>query len=452
MSTWLPDLDNRKGARYVALADEIGKAIRDGRLSAGARLPTQRELARTTGLNLTTVNRGYALATRRGLLSSEVGRGTFVRTVGIPSMIHWPRGADFSGIDLSANLPSASGTVDDIAWAISSFGADSASRLLGYQPAHGLAEHRAAAADWLGQLGMAAPPEQVLTVSGAMHGMSLSLMAICQPGDRVLVEELTSPGIIALCSALGLNVAQVPLDAEGVTPRGLERALDAGAAKALIVVPNLQNPTLSIMPTERRLAIAEVLKRRRVLAVENDVYGPLAFDRPAPLATLAPGLVCYVTSLSKSAAPGMRIGWLVPPPSLLRRTIDRLQATNGYTSPVLMEIAASWIRSGRANDMVRMQREKARQRQALAMRVLQGLSVTTQPTALHIWLELPEPWRAEELVAYAGERDVAVMPSEAFTTSRRQQRAAIRISLCNGSMADLENGLKKLRAILDGHL
>ncbi len=452
MTTWLPDMESRKGARYVALADEICKAIRDGTLPTGAKLPTQRQLAIATGLNLTTINRGYALATRRGLISSEVGRGTFVRTARMPAMVQWPKGPRFAGIDLSANLPSASGTPGDILAAMSAFGKEDAGRLLGYHSAHGLDTHRAAAQNWLGELGVAVSQEQIVIVSGAMHGMSLSLMATCQPGDRVLVEELTSPGIIALCSALALNIDHVPLDGDGIVPSGLERALDAGAAKALITVPNLQNPTLSVMPLQRRLEIAEILKRRRILTIENDVYGPLVPNRPPPLATFAPGLVFFVTSLSKAAAPGIRVGWLVPPPSLLRRTIDRLQVTSGYTSPVLAEIVSAWIANDRATSMVRLQRQKAFERQALAARILQGLAVTGHASALHIWLELPEPWRAEELVAYAGDNGVAVMPAEAFTTSRRQRRNAVRISLCNGSLDELDAGLKRLRLILDGNI
>ncbi|MEQ8395335.1 PLP-dependent aminotransferase family protein [Thalassobaculum sp.] len=451
---WKPDLAARKGSRYAALADEIAEAIKTGRLTPGTRLPTQRVLARAVGLNLTTVNRGYSLAVKRGLISAEVGRGTFVRTQPVPSPVHWPKGAQFAGLDLSTNLPGTAAGPADLEQVFAGLRDDVAVGLLGYRTAEGCPEQRAAGAEWLDHLGVTVTRDHLLIVSGAMHGILISLLTICQPGDRVLVEELASPGVIGLCNALGLTIDVVPLDSDGVTPDGLERALEAGAAKALIVVPNLQNPTLAVMPAGRRAEIAAILKRRRLFAIENDVYGPLLpdADRLPPLVTLAPAWVCYVTSLSKAAAPGLRVGWLLPPASLHRRALDRLQVTSGMTSPILGHIAAQWIASGRARSMAARLREEARRRQAVASKVLDGLSGMGHPSALHVWLKLPEPWRSEEFAAYAEQHGVAVLSSDSFTPSHGTNRRAVRISLTNGSIDDLARGLTTLRSMLDGRL
>lgn len=452
MTLWDPRRSLPKGAGYQALAEAIDRAVREGQLVAGARMPTQREMARLTGLNLTTVGRAYALASKKGLLSTEIGRGTFVRTMKMPDMLHWPKGAPVNGIDFSTNLPGATAGLEELNQATASLHDESVRRLLAYHSAWGVPEHRATSALWLQDLGVSVSPEQILVVSGAMHAMALCLMAICQPGDRVLVEELTSPGILSLCDALGLRVEGVPIDEYGMTVAGLDAALEEGMAKAIVLVPNLQNPTLAIMPEQRRDAIAETVKKRRLFIIENDVYGPLLENRPRTVFSYAPNWTCYVTSLSKAAAPGLRMGWLVPPPSLLRTARDRLQVTNGTTSPLLSHIASTWIANGTAERLTQRQRTEASHRQDIALKILDGLNFASHPAALHIWLTLPEPWRSEEFAAYAQERDIALLPSEAFTVSRGYRRKVVRISLCNGNIKELETGLLKLRAILDGRI
>ena len=140
--------------------------------------------------------------------------------------------------------------------------------------------------------------------------------------------------------------------------------------RALYCMPTLQNPTGRTMPLERRREIAEIATRHDVAVVEDDVYGFLP-DRPLPpLTTFAPTLSYYITSTSKSLAPGLRLGYVVAPAAKIDRVAGTIRATTWLTAPLLAELAAQWIESGEADEMVRWKREETIARHALARRVL----------------------------------------------------------------------------------
>src|SRR5258705_11207111 len=172
---------------YSQLAGAIATAIGGGDLASGARLPTQRELARTMGLAITTVTRGYGEAERRGLIRCDVGRGSFVRSAAAAE--------DNARCDLRVNalLPWAF-DAELRATMQPSLGRASSEHLFGYGPPAGLPQHREAAADFLRSTGLReASAERVLLTAGAQHAMAVALLALAEPGDVVLTEAFTYP-------------------------------------------------------------------------------------------------------------------------------------------------------------------------------------------------------------------------------------------------------------------
>lgn len=448
---WSPELRGRAGPRYLAIAEALADDVAAGRLQSGSRLPTHRDLADRLGVTVGTVSRAYAEAAHRGLVSGEVGRGTFVRA---PSYEYGQPTAEAGLIDLSLNHPPT--TLDEqrgvlLAKALATLSrrADLA-RLLGYPPEGGALEHRAAGAAWIARAGLKAAPENVLVSSGSQHGMTAVFAALLRPGDLVLTEALTYAGMKALAGLLHLRLQGLPLDEHGLRPDALLAALRGGAAKALYCVPTIQNPTTAVMPEGRRKEIAAIARSHGVMIVEDDVHGRLHEDPPPPIAAFAPELTCYLTGTAKSIAPGLRIGFMLAPKALVPRIAAGIRATTWMAAPLMAEIASQWITDGTAEQIVKRKRQETAARQRLAAAVFGRFHVQSHPAAYHLWLHLPEPWRSETFAEEAQRRGVAVAPAQAFLVGRIATPHAVRV--CLGAPADrdqLDKGLRILAGILD---
>lgn len=451
MTNWSPDIRKRRGPRYLAIADQLGQDVADGSLKTGDRLPTHRDLAWHLGVTVGTVTRAYAEAERRGLIVGEVGRGTFIRErnaeIGLP-----PAAARSAPgfIDFSRNFPTEHGQSRAIAAAlVDAAHANDLATLLSYATTTGLPQHREAAAMWLSRDGFAVDPQDIVITGGAQHAMMLALNAVARPGDVILSEELTFYGLKSIANMLSLRLAGVACDAEGLVPDALEAACRQHAPKALYALPTLQNPTTATMSEPRRRAIAEICVRHGVTIIEDDIYGFLVPDAPPPLAAFAPEHTIYIVSLSKAVAPGMRIGYVRTPEPMRERIAGGMRASLWMAPPVLAEVAARLIRSGVARKLATGQRDEVIARQAIARRVLDGATLTAPPYAIHLWLQLPEPWRREEFAAAARQRGVGVAPADAFAVGRSSVPHAVRVCVsAPGDRAQVERGLAILADLM----
>jgi DNA-binding transcriptional MocR family regulator len=451
MTIWRPVLSDDAEPKYQALVDALDRDIGAGVLPPGTRLPTQRDLASRLGVAIGTVSRAYAVAEQRGLLSGEVGRGTFVRRreSGLQEGAN-DEGDDPALLDLSKGRlvrDSREPTLRRSLEAISR--RPDLDRLVDfYQPAAGMARHRAAGASWVRRSGLDVDPERVVITSGAQHGAATVLGTIARPGDLILTEEVTYAGIKALASLLHLQLRGVGLDEHGIRPDRFEAACRSGAARALFCMTNLQNPTGRTMPLARRQQIAGIAQAYDVALIEDDVNGFLPVDPLPPLAQLAPAHTYYVTGTSKSLAPGLRIGYVVPPAQRLERIAATIRASTWLTSPILAELVTEWIESGEADEMVEWKRSETAARHDLALAVL-GRWLPRGPVSFHLWLPLPEPWRTEAFVAQARSRGVMVTPSQEFMIGRDSAPHAVRVCLGATLSRDrLEEGLRRLAVLL----
>jgi DNA-binding transcriptional MocR family regulator len=451
MTIWEPALDRAIRPRYLAIVSALQQDIQAGRLQPGTRLPTHRDLAFRLGVTVGTISRAYAEADRRGLLHGEVGRGTFVRPrAGMGLLRLHPEEPGI--IDLSMSRPCDGGADRELAATLGALAnRQDLAPLLAYQSELGLPAHRAAGAAWLARAtGLAAQPERIVVVGGGQHGLHTTFVALLRPGDVVLTEALTYPGFKLLAGQLGITLEGVRIDGEGLVPEALEAACQRWRPRALLTVPTLHNPTAAIIPEARRREILEIARRHELLVIEDDVYGFLAEARPTLLANLAPERVVYVSSLSKSMAPGLRLGYLQAPAEMIGRIGATLRGSVWMTSPLLAEIASIWIDSGAGDRLAAERRRVVLESQAIAQRFFAGQSIATQPNSYHLWLTLPEPWRASGFVAEARSRGVLVTAPEPFVAGREPAPNAVRV--CVGAVEDperLETALGILKSLLE---
>ena len=447
MTIWTPALPSDGPPRFAAIVNALADDVARGRLVAGDRLPTHRELADALGVAIGTVTRAYAEAERRGLVRGEVGRGTFVGPAPLGSTAATRSTRGRGAIDLSVNVP-VEGIAPDLAAALRALvKRPDLGDLLRYQPHAGADRHRAAGAAWAGRYGVAAAPEQVLVCAGAQHAMLTIFAALAKPGERELTEALTYPGMKALAGLLHLTLEGVAMDDEGIRPDALEEALARTGARFLYCMPTIHNPTGTVLSAARRGAIAALARAHDVTVIEDDVHRFLAPDAPPPLAHYAPERTYHIAGTSKAIAGGLRVAFVTAP----RRAVEQIErsiwATTWMAAPLTAELATTWIVNGTADRVATAQRVEAAARQEIARAVLGDLVTATHPHALHLWLELPDPWRGESFARATLERGVAIAPAELFAVGRGAVPHAVRLGLgAPRDRAELEHALGILRA------
>lgn len=454
MSIWVPNLDGRNGPTYRRIVDALADDVAAGRLSPGTRLPPYRELAFALGVSAQTVSRAYAQGTQRGLLRGETGRGTFVLDPAARSAPVAPASLtrDVDGpIDLSRNLPSPSRADTHLADVLREIGAGSDLRgFLDYQDGDAAPRHHATAARaWLEACGLDTRSSEIVTTSGAQHGLFCALTALLSPGDLILTEALGYAPVRVIAERLALRIRPVALDDEGVCPDDFERLCRERTVRLLYLTPTLQSPTTATLSADRRERLTDIARRHDVLILEDDVFAPLKEDRPPPVARFAPERTIHITSLSKCVAPGLRVGFVQAPASLAEAVRRAVVLSVWMTPPLMSEIAARLIESGAATHLLRQQRASAERRQALARDLLGNFDLRADPQGLHAWLRLPEGWSAGGFRAAAEARGVRVSDARDFAAAGVEAPAAARLSL--GHEADetrLETGLTRLAELL----
>lgn len=466
MTMWVPKLELFPGPRYQALAAAIEAAVQAGELPVGAKLPPQRNLAWKLGVTVGTVSRGYMLAEQKGLLSGEVGRGTFVKPLengnGGPIALYSETRPGEAGeiaqlgtpgvIELSRNEPSLPDYEDILRRSLQTLAAKSGlQNLLGYSRTLGDPAHRAAAAQWIARIGLTVQPEQIIATAGAQQALAIVITAMTMPNEIMLVEALTYGGVHENAQQRPVRMEGVAMDDEGMIPEALAEAARRTGSRLVLIQPTIHNPTTVMMGAERRAAIVAVARKYDLTIIEDDVYGFLVRERPLPVATLAPERTIYITSASKCMAPGLRVGWIAAPPVLIERFTDALHAVAVNNPRLNQEIVRQWIEDGTAAALVERLREEAAIRNAMAAEAFEGLTMRSHPASLHCYLELPNPWKPNDFTNQALGQGVRIASCTSFLLDTRPNPPPwVRISLApSPDRSEVAEALRRLRVLIE---
>ncbi len=439
-------------ARYKQLVDALAAQIRDGRLPPGTRLPTLRKLAAREGLALVTASRIYAELQAMGLVSGEIGRGTFVRETLLPRDQGIDQHAAAAGVvDLNFNYPALPGQAELLRAGLRQLAAaGDLEALLRYQPHGGRPHERATMARHLAQRGVHVGAGQVMIVSGAQHGLATTVMALLQPGDVVATDALTYPGFKVLAQAHRLELAPIPTAGHGPDLDALERLCKSRRVRAVYAMPTLHNPLGWVMSASRRRQLVAIARRHGLLIIEDAAYAFLAEDPPAPLAALAPESTVYVSGLSKSIATGLRVGFVAAPSAWVPQLERAIRATTWNTPGVMTALACGWLDDGTVTRLESEKRQDATARQAIAGEVLAGLRCVRHPASYFVWLPLAEEVRADQVAAALMRDGISVSTAEPFATSAHVPHA-IRLALGSVPLDMLGDALGKVRLAIDGY-
>lgn len=439
-------------SRYKSLVDTFAADIRSGRLQPGTRLPTHRQLAATEGLALVTASRVYAELETMGLVSGETGRGTFVRELALPPEHGVDQQSVAAGmIDLNFNYPSLPGQAELLRNGLRqlALGGDLES-LLRYQPHAGRMHERAAVARHLRVRGLAVEAGQVLMVSGAQHGLAVTMMALLQPGDVVAADALTYSGFKVLAEALHLEVLPIPVLEHGPDLDALEALCQGRRVRAVYTMPTLHNPLGWLMSAAQREQLVDIANRHNLLIIEDAAYAFLAEHPPAPVATIAPQRTVYVSGLSKSVATGLRVGFVVAPLDKVPALERTIRATTWNTPGVMTAIASAWLDDGTVMQLEAEKRKDAQLRQAVAAQVLTGMRYISHPSSYFLWLPLSEDARADRIAMALMRENVSVSTAEPFATSAHVPHA-IRLALGSVEISVLRQALEKVKWVVEAY-
>ncbi len=337
---------------------------------------------------------------------------------------------------------------------------------LQYGPTEGQPALRTGIAALLAGRGIEADPHAPIVTTGSQQGLDLVARALLDAGDAIVVER---PSYLAALQAFGLASPEwiaLPGDAHGARVDALDAACGARRPKLVYLVPNFANPTGATLSLERRVALVRWAAERRVMVLEDDPYGELrtrgeALPSLVALARGVPGAcdwVGHASTLSKTVAPGLRVGWLLLPPWLREAVVRIKQAADLHTSSFAQEVAARYLASGRLParlDAVRA--EYARRRDALAGALHEGfgdrLAMSAPDGGMFLWARFADGTDTRALLAHALERRVTFVPGDGFFVDGAgdgpaPDRARLRLNFSAAAPERLREGARRL---VDAH-
>ncbi len=451
MTIWNPDISQYDLPKYKALATAIDDAIVSGELKAGDKLPTHRRLADTLSVTVGTVTRAYAEAERKQLIESRVGSGTFVKT--------HSSGNDFElnhpskdVIDLSFSFALVLNQTEELAEELKALSSDAKllREILEYQTPGGILRHREAGMKWLEMTGVySGNTDRIIITNGGQHGFHTATAALCQSGDTVISCGLTYPGFSVVTQQLGLRHIGIEWDSEGILPKALRLACSRFKPRVFYVNTRINNPTCEVMTEQRIDEIAEILREHQIWVIEDDVQGCLQNKSIPTFANRHPDITVYITSTSKALTGGLRIGYILPPPSIDRTIRHALKASCWMAAPMMAEITSRWIEKGLALSIIQTQQKAMKKRQQMVSRYLNQYHYNSAEHSYNVWLKLPENRNAQEFCQSLAAQNVLVKPSTAFAAGNFVPPQAVRFCLGGDTnRSDLEKALEIIKTEL----
>ncbi|MEM6587815.1 MAG: PLP-dependent aminotransferase family protein [Pseudomonadota bacterium] len=456
---WQPTLSDHPGPKYKALADALKDGIRVGALPAGSRLPPVRDLAWKLSITPGTVARAYTILTDAGICEATVGRGTFVAE-GRISSIHEPifddsvphgsRGITGDVKFLSPALPNM-GQAELIRELMQQVAREPISGLMHYPSRESFRPAREAVVGWLAGSPIGTLKEEdVVLCHGGQNGISLALQTILTgPRPVVLVEELAYPGFRRAAELLRAEVIPVPMDDRGIIPDALEELAKLHEAQALCTSCEVHNPTAIFTPEERRHQIAAVAERYDFQIIEDDCYRMGPFRAPS-YRKIAPDHGWYISSISKTLTPSLRIGFAIAPHA--KGASLRMAAENGFfgLAAPLGDLATLLLRDPRTVRMAERVRADVGRHVKSMVNHLGAHDLTWLEDVPIAWLRLPQGWRAAAFCQAAAEQGIKLRSAEDFACRNARAPHAVRIAINAQLPFDrFENAMATLCTLLD---
>ncbi|HYF16279.1 MAG TPA: PLP-dependent aminotransferase family protein [Ramlibacter sp.] len=463
--------------RYETLAGDIEAAIRGGVLRPGDRLPSVRQASRTRHLSASTVFQAYYRLESRGLVQARERSGYFVvgaaEVLPQPAQPSQPEGEPcqvdvsesvFEVLDAAARMqavPFGSPFPDPRLFPLGQLGRAMAASVRGLTPQSVQDEfspgkevlRRHIAQRYLGA-GLQVHHDEIVITNGALEALNLCLACVARPGDTVLVESPAFYGALQALERLGMRAVEVATHpVTGLDLDHLEQALRRHSPRACWLMPTFHNPLGATMPDDAKRELVELLARREVPLIEDDVYGELHFGparvRPAK-AWDRHGLVLHCSSFSKCLSPGFRIGWAAPGRFVREAVRMKLSTTLMASMPAQLGLA-QYLESGSFDRHLRKLRRGLARRQlelgqAICRHFPEGTTATQPAGGYFTWVQMPPAVDVLRLQRRAEADGICIAPGPIFSASRGF-RNCLRLNASYALTERMEQAVERLGAL-----
>ena len=440
-----------KTLRYQELADRLADLIRQGTYPPGERVPSVRQMSQQQGLSISTVLQAYSVLESQGLIKARPQSGYYVRAQPMERLpepeISAP-GRDPSQvslhelimmlladtinpdlIQLGAAMPNANYLpTKKINRIMAEIARQNDPNSHQYRFPPGIRSLRTQVAQRAVNGGCSLSPNDVVITSGGTEAMSICLHAVCRPGDIVAVESPTYFGTLQTLEINGLRALEIPTHPrDGISLEALDFAIEHNPVRAVMVIPNFNNPLGSLMADEKKEELVRLLERHEIPLIENDVSGELYFGTKRPLVCKAfdrKGLVMLFSSFSKDISPGLRVGW-VATSERYRKEVEWLTHTISGALPTMgQKVVARFLEGGGYEQHLRrIRREYARNVELLSSAVMryfpEGTRLTRPAGGFVLWVRLPEQANSLELYRRAHEAGITLAPGYVFSPTQQ---------------------------------
>ncbi len=332
---------------------------------------------------------------------------------------------------------------------------------LQYGPTEGYRPLKEWIAETVRKYGVPAEPENVLLTNGSQQALDLVGEIFIDEGDKIITDEPTYLGAIQAWNPYGPQYLTVPLDKQGMQVDKVEELLEEHPdVKFIYVLPNFHNPGGTTLPLERRMKLAEIAAKHGVFIIEDDPYGELRFEGEdiPPIISMHKENVIYLSTFSKTLAPGIRLGWIIAPEQVIKKLVLAKQGKDLHTSTFIQHIAYDICHRGILKAHVKKIRKVYSHRRDVMLKAMEehfpkeGFSWTHPEGGLFLFVWMPESINAEELFHRAVEEEkVAFVPGSAFYPNGGGQNT-MRLNFSCMPPERIEEGIKRLGKLLKDEL
>ncbi|PIJ48630.1 GntR family transcriptional regulator [Erwinia sp. OLTSP20] len=458
--------------RYQHLASLLAERIEQGLYQSGERLPSVRLLSQEHGVSISTVQQAYHLLEEQQMIQPQPRSGYFVapgktappvppltRPVQRPVEItQWDSVLELLSnrhngemVQLGSGIPDVTPSTIKPLWReMVRLGHLQDPMLLSYDALNGVSLLREQIARLSVDSGCRLDAADIVVTTGCHEALSVAIRAVCQYGDIVAVESPAFHGTMQTLRGLGIRVIEIPTDSvTGVSLEALELAFEQWPIKAVIVVPNCNNPLGFIMPDTRKKALILLAQRFDIAIIEDDVYGELAFDYPRPVTLKSfdeDGRVLLCSSFSKTLAPGLRVGW-VAPGRYFDRVLHTKYISTGSTAVQTQIAVGEFARQGHYRPHLRRVRRQYQHNLGIVTGWVrkyfpESICVSRPQGGFMMWIELPEMFDAVRLNRRLLEENVQIAAGSLFSAAGKY-RNCLRLNYASLGQCN-EQAIRKL--------
>jgi 2-aminoadipate transaminase len=311
-------------------------------------------------------------------------------------------------------------------------------------------------ADTMSKYGIWVELDNILLTNGSQQALDLLGKVFVEPGACLMTSAPTYLGALQAWNAYEGEYCTVPLDDDGMCVEELPALLEKeGCPRFLYVLPNFHNPAGTTLPPERRERLAEIARQYDLILIEDDPYGELRYEGEylTPLFCLAPERTIYLSTFSKTLAPGIRLGWIVAPKSIILRLVQAKQGADLHTGTFVQMVANDICQRGILRQHVKRLRKDYKERRDTMLEALeehwpQECSWTRPQGGLFLWARVPEKINTKDMLDKAVERKVAYVPGFAFYPKEGDGLNTMRLNFSNSNIEQINEGIYRLGQVI----